>query len=38
MANTATKIVMNMELYEGKDYMKEKDRVKEYGATAATTL
>ena len=38
MADAVTKIVMNMELYEGKEYMKEKDHVKEYGATTATTI
>ena len=38
MADAVTKIVMNMELYEGKEYMKEKDHVKEYGATPATTI
>ena len=32
MVDAATKIVINMELYEGKDYMKE------YGAIVATTL
>ena len=31
-------IVLNMELYEGKEYMKSKENVKEYGATCATTL
>ena len=38
MADAATKIVINMELYEGEDYMKKKDHVKEYDPTAATTL
>ena len=38
MADAATKIAMNMELYRGKDYMKEKDHVKEHGTTAVTTL
>ena len=37
MADAATKIVINMELYEGEDYMK-KEHVKEYDPTAATTL
>ena len=38
MADAVTKIVMSIELYEGKEYMKEKDHVKEYGATTATTI
>ena len=38
MADAATKIAMNMELYRGKDYMKEKDHVKEHGTIAVTTL
>ena len=37
MADVATKIVINMELYEGEDYMK-KEHVKGYDPTAATTL
>ena len=32
------KIVVNMELYEGKDLMKDKDHVQAYGATTATTI
>ena len=31
-------VVLNLELYEGKDYMKSKKGVKEHGATCATTL
>ena len=31
-------IVLNLELYEGKDIMGGKDFVKQYGATTATTL
>ena len=38
MADAATQIAINIELYEGKDYMQEKGHLKEYGATAATTI
>ena len=33
-----TQIVLKLELYEGKDIMKEKDFVKDFGATVATSL
>ena len=38
MADGLSNIVLNMELYEGTDLMKNKDHVQEYGATTATTL
>lgn len=38
MANSASEIVLNLELYEGSDTMSQKDYVKSHGATAATTL
>ena len=38
VADAATNIVTRMELYEGKDDMREKDHVKQFGATCATTL
>ena len=31
-------VVLHIELYEGKEYMKDKEHVTEYGATTATTL
>ena len=33
-----SQIVLNLELYEGRDYMKDKEYVKEFGATTATCL
>ena len=36
MANSASEIVLNLELYEGSDTMSQKDYVKSHGATAAT--
>ena len=33
-----SQIVINLELYEGKDIISGKDHVREYDATAATTL
>ena len=38
MSDALSHIVMNLELYEGKESMAYKTHVKEYGATAATTL
>ena len=38
MADGASQIVLNLEFYEGKDVMSQKDYVKPYGATTATTL
>ena len=38
MVNTVTNIVLNMEPYEGKELIKTKDHVKEYGETAAKKI
>ena len=36
--DSVTNIVLHLELYEGREIMSQKDFVKEYGATDATTL
>ena len=38
LSDVASNIVLNMELYEGKDIMAAKDYVKLFGATTTTTL
>ena len=38
MADGLSNIVLNMELYEGKDLMKNKDHVQECGATTVTII
>ena len=38
LSDAASNIVLNMELYEGKDIMAAKDYVKLFGATTTTTL
>ena len=38
MCDGMSQIVINLELYEGKDITSGKDHVREYGATTATTL
>ena len=38
LCDAMSQIVLNLELYEGKDIMSGKNHVKEYGATTATTL
>ena len=38
MADGASQIALNLELYEGKDVISQKDHVKPYGETAATTM
>ena len=38
VCDSRSMIVLNMELYEGKEYMQTKPLVNEYGATCATTL
>ena len=38
LCDAISQIVLNLELYEGKDIMSRKNHVKEYGATTATTL
>ena len=38
MSDAMSQIVINLELYEGKDIMSGKDHVQEYGVTTATTL
>ena len=38
MSDGRTHIVVQMELYEGKEAMESKGHVKKYGATCATTL
>ena len=38
LCDAMSQIVLNLELYGGKDIMSGKDHVKEYGASTATTL
>ena len=38
LSDAATNIVLNMELYEGKDIMAHMEHVKPFGATTATVI